>query len=242
MANVIIKGTLLFDGAPVSWDTTNMGEEISFGDTHFRGNKVVFVAVNNLLISTRTICRNVSWDQLNKQGYIYGRPITIDGTQFLCRSLHVGMEPGASNEWDAALNAIGEDDSLWHWSAAYFWGMEQAGIGSAPNSRIVRGGKEARFFTKQYSGKMIRSVRFRPVLEYLSPAEKISRTLLKKKVKVYGPGGYITGFLKDFSDYDLVLTNAESYLETPKNLRWVCFMGPSNMVIDRSAIIWVQEG
>lgn len=248
MADVIMKGTILFDENPVSRDAINTGEDISFGDTLSQNDKLVFVSVNNLLISTRTICRNVSWDQLNKQGYIYGRPVVIDRTQFLCRSLHVGVGPGDPNEWDVALDAVGESDCIWHWQEAYFWGIEKSVITNGADDRTVRGGKASRHFAGQDRGRMVRSVGFRPVLEYLSPRAIISRGLLKKKVKVYGPGGYITGFLKDFSDYDLILANTEGYPVPPQNIHrgslcnpWLCAKEKHETIINRSAIIWIQE-
>jgi len=64
-----------------------------------------------LLISDRVILANVSWDDLNNQGFVTGKTITIDGQQYKARLLsggnnyrsgsdaYSGGQP-TSNEWD----------------------------------------------------------------------------------------------------------------------------------------------
>ena len=64
-----------------------------------------------LLIADRVLCVNVSWDALNSQSLILGKTITIDGQQYLVRSLTGGSNyrtgsdaysggAPSSNEWD----------------------------------------------------------------------------------------------------------------------------------------------
>ena len=63
-----------------------------------------------LLICDRNILAFVSWNDLNGQGYITGKTVTIDGAKYKCRILTGGSEPregdsyaGGSptnNEWD----------------------------------------------------------------------------------------------------------------------------------------------
>lgn len=64
-----------------------------------------------LLICDRVILVNVSWDDLNGQGYVSGKTINIDGARYKCRLLtggnnyrhtsdaHAGGSP-TNNEWD----------------------------------------------------------------------------------------------------------------------------------------------
>lgn len=52
-----------------------------------------------LLICDRVILVSVSWNDLNGQGYITGKTITIDGAQYKCRSLTGGTGPRSSNDW-----------------------------------------------------------------------------------------------------------------------------------------------
>ena len=64
-----------------------------------------------ILICDRLILVNVSWEDLNGQGYITGKTVTIDGTKYKCRvlkggsSFRTGTDPTsggtpANNEWD----------------------------------------------------------------------------------------------------------------------------------------------
>lgn len=63
-----------------------------------------------LLICDRVILVSVSWDDLNAQGYVTGKTVTIDGTKYKCRLLtggssyrnndnYAGGTP-TNNEWD----------------------------------------------------------------------------------------------------------------------------------------------
>lgn len=62
-----------------------------------------------LLICDRNILVSVSWNDLNEEGYIFGKHIIIDGVQYLCRVLTGGNVPQGvqeksdafpNNEWD----------------------------------------------------------------------------------------------------------------------------------------------
>ena len=63
-----------------------------------------------LLICDRNILVSVSWNDLNEQGYITGKTVTIDGATYKCRVLTGGTGPRSSdwyaggtptnNEWD----------------------------------------------------------------------------------------------------------------------------------------------
>lgn len=66
------------------------------------GNKILFICDRNILVS-------VSWNDLNEQGYIFGKNVIIDGKQYLCRVLTGGtnfrkgkekLAASAENEWD----------------------------------------------------------------------------------------------------------------------------------------------
>lgn len=87
----------------------------TFGDTPSAdANKLQWVKIKDgdktLLICDRVILVSVSWDDLNGQGYVTGKTITIDGTKYKCRLLtggsnrrnndwHAGGTP-TNNEWD----------------------------------------------------------------------------------------------------------------------------------------------
>ena len=88
----------------------------SFGDTPSAdANKLQWVKIKDgdktLLICDRVILVSVSWDDLNGQGYITGKTVTIDGAKYKCRVLtggntyrnnsdsYAGGSP-TNNEWD----------------------------------------------------------------------------------------------------------------------------------------------
>lgn len=66
-----------------------------------------------LLICDRAILVSVSWDDLNGQGYVTGKTVTIDGAKYKCRILTGGTRPRTSNwhsggtptnnEWDRLI-------------------------------------------------------------------------------------------------------------------------------------------
>lgn len=65
-----------------------------------------------MLIADRCILTNVTWDDLNFNGLVFGKHITIGVYHYKTRLLKVGPEEGIPNEWDAALDAVCEDDEL----------------------------------------------------------------------------------------------------------------------------------
>ena len=52
-----------------------------------------------LLICDRVILVNCSWNDLNSQGYITGKEVTIDGAKYKCRVLTGGTGPRSSNDY-----------------------------------------------------------------------------------------------------------------------------------------------
>ena len=77
----------------------------TFGDTPSAdANKLQWVKIKDgdktLLICDRVILVSVSWDDLNGQGYVTGKTITIDGTKYKCRLL-AGGSNWRNNDWYA---------------------------------------------------------------------------------------------------------------------------------------------
>ena len=77
----------------------------TFGNTPSDdANKLQWVKIKDgdktLLICDRVILVNVSWDDLNGQGYVTGKTITIDGTKYKCRLL-TGGSNRRNNDWYA---------------------------------------------------------------------------------------------------------------------------------------------
>ena len=119
----------------------------------------------NILISDRVLLVTVSWDDLERNGMVSGKLIVIDGQFFNCRLLQVGKSDGVPNEWDKILDETGEDDTLWHWNNACFWGQEKPT--DVASRRAVRGYYSARYWSYYYASDRSVSVGFRPALEPL---------------------------------------------------------------------------
>ena len=105
-------------GASGNGDIPSMSGSMAnytFGDTpSAEANKLQWVKIKDgdktLLICDRVILVNVSWDDLNAQGYDTGKTVTIDGAKYKCRLLtggsnrrngdyYAGGTP-TNNEWD----------------------------------------------------------------------------------------------------------------------------------------------
>jgi len=77
-------------------------------------------------------------------------------------------------------------------------------------------------------------------LESLSPAPEISKPLIGRELAVYGPTGYIQGFLLDITDYDLIL-DLKSGCKTDPQWGWMTIMKRRMAAVGRSAIVWMRE-
>ena len=76
----------------------------SFGNTPSDdAKKLQWVKIKDgdktLLICDRVILVNCSWNDLNSQGYITGKEVTIDGAKYKCRVLTGGTGPRSSNDY-----------------------------------------------------------------------------------------------------------------------------------------------
>ena len=227
---VYLDGQLYFPGAESN------GRVISFGDT-VSEKAIPFVRWKSLWVASQCVCINISWEQLSKAGYIFGCPVKIDGTFYLCRSLEVGEEKGVSNEWDSILDDLGEDDGLWHWDDQYFWGQETSR--KEASYRAVRGWVSARHWDGHDATFRGVGVGFRPILEPLAPEPLISDALIRADLKVYGPDTAIIGQLVEYTDYDLVMA-PNAGLRLPRKCQWARRDG-KHIIIDQTAVIWMKE-
>ena len=235
-AEIVRLGSLYVNGQSFAVGGPYNGGVLFFGDS-IAGKEIQWVKDGDMLIASSCVCTNISWEQLDKKGFVLGTPITIEGEAYWCRCLQVGSEEGEINEWDSALDGTGEDNNLWHWEGAYFWGQEISK--RSASNRAVRGCSSARYWS--YNGATDRyvDVGFRPVLEPLAPEPLISGSLIGATLKLYGPSKAFSGRLEEFSDYDLVIEPSAQQL-IPADCKWVSRDG-SRIIIDRSAITWIQE-
>ena len=237
MAEIIKLGSIYFDDQPQEVGAPYNDEQISLGDAA-PGQEISWVRLQSgLLIADRCVCTDISWEQLDEKGLVFGAPVTINGITYLCRCLRVGSNEDEPNEWDTALNEAGEDDDLWHWEDAYFWGQEISKYDMS--YRAVRGYFSARYWGDSTATDRDVGVGFRPALEYLGSEPCSPDTLLNKMARAYCQGGVtIEGCLVDFSNYDIVL-KANSSVRT--NRLWARKEG-RNIIIRRENVVWLEEG
>ena len=231
MANIIKLGSLFLDGRPVETGMQYVpSQTIEVGEMT-PSKEIGWVAVNGLLIADQCLLTNVSWDDLDVQGLVFGKEVTVQGLRFKIRLLKVGSKEDVPNEWDAALDAVGEDDTLWHWDHKFFWGQEP--VSGSVSHRAIRGYTSARNWFWFNSSYRRAALGFRPALEPLPTDPSAIRH--SQEALVIGRAGAVAGSLIDATAYDLVIQpNADGLIG---EVSFAAKMQDGTLVVDRSGII-----
>lgn len=205
MVHTLKFGSLSLNNEPVTPETEyHSGQLISFGPT-VPGKEISWVPVNGLLIADQCLLTNISWDDLDAQGLVFGKEIKAQGFRFKIRLLKVGSDKDAPNEWNAALDAVGEDDDLWHWQDELFWGQESVSLygSSLDTARAFRGYSSARYWNWGNSSISYGNIGFRPALEPLPTDASDHRR--GQAVMAIGRDGCVVGELVDETQYDFII-------------------------------------
>lgn len=231
MANIIKLGSLFLDGRPVETGMQYVpSQTIEVGEMT-PSKEIGWVAVNGLLIADQCLLTNVSWDDLDVQGLVFGKEVTVQGLRFKIRLLKVGSKEDVPNEWDAALDAVGEDDTLWHWDHKFFWGQEP--VSGSVSYRAVRGFNSARYWLSSNAASSRPYLGFRPALEPLPTDPSAIRH--SQEALVIGRAGAVAGSLIDATAYDLVIQpNADGLIG---EVSFAAKMQDGTLAVDRSGII-----
>lgn len=231
MANIIKLGSLFLDGRPVETGMQYVpSQTIEVGEMT-PSKEIGWVAVNGLLIADQCLLTNVSWDDLDVQGLVFGKEVTVQGLRFKIRLLKVGSKEDVPNEWDAALDAVGEDDTLWHWDHKFFWGQEP--VSGSVSHRAIRGYTSARHWGWSDSSSRHALLGFRPALEPLPTDPSAIRH--SQEALVIGRAGAVAGSLIDATAYDLVIQpNADGLIG---EVSFAAKMQDGTLAVDRSGII-----
>lgn len=231
MANIIKLGSLFLDGRPVETGMQYVpSQTIEVGEMT-PSKEIGWVAVNGLLIADQCLLTNVSWDDLDVQGLVFGKEVTVQGLRFKIRLLKVGSKEDVPNEWDAALDAVGEDDTLWHWDHKFFWGQEP--VSGSVSNRAIRGYSSARHCNWYTSSSRYAFYGFRPALEPLPTDPSAIRH--SQEALVIGRAGAVAGSLIDATAYDLVIQpNADGLIG---EVSFAAKMQDGTLAVDRSGII-----
>jgi len=229
---IIQLGSMYFDETPFSIGSEYTGGNLAIGNT-VKGKEISWVNVNGLFVADHAICVDISWDDLNKQGFIFGKEVSIDGAPYFCRSLKVGNDENIPNEWDDVLDASCEDNSLWHWEKVFFWGQETSKRNEAGRAR--RGYYPARGWSYDSASSRFVFCGFRPVLEPLVSDSLISESLVGTTINAYGSGGTISGVLSGFTDYDIFLSPVADSAQIT-SFPWCSHQENGTVIVDRSAV------
>jgi hypothetical protein len=126
----------------------------------------------DIYICDRNILTGISWDALEKAGYVDGKQMCIDGKNCIIR-LMTGSDgtdgeygPKYNSEWDMMMDQYNEQDSITHWKDMYSWCKEQ--YENYLSRRLLRGFLSARNCENTYATNSLLDVGFRPVLEVLN--------------------------------------------------------------------------
>lgn len=229
MATVIKFGTLCLDGTPVRLESRyEPGKALSF----IEGNSISWIAVNGILIADRCLLSHISWDDLNAQGLVFGKRVTIGQQTFQARLLKLGDREGVPNEWDAALDIIGEDNDLLHWGKIYSLGQEQSR--EEPECRASCGYNWARSWA--YFGASYRNayIGYRPVLEPIPSDAQVTG----KNICAIGNQSIIYGTVLEQTPYDILLKPApNTVLAEGDNWKLAMCLPDGNLVVDRSLAV-----
>ena len=130
----------------------------------------------SILVTDRVLLSNVSLDDLDKNHFVRGKTVTMNGQKFRCRVFRYDYEDESSDEWANILSITGKDDSLWHWNKMYFLEADKSLDDIIYGA--VRGCISPTFWTDYNFSRREMDVGFRPVLEPMGS----SKTLPKHKL------------------------------------------------------------
>lgn len=205
---------------------------LCIGDTK-AGCQIAWAEVNGLLVATRNVVRGVSWVDLERNGLISGKRITIDGDRYNLRLL--GKTAGGDSEWDMIKEAAIKEgipaSEFWHSSEVLSWCQD--GPSGVPNCGIVRGGPHWSDRTNYPLQERDELVGWRPALE---PVVLQLSELLKKRVKVTGKFGTVQGILVGYTDYDILLEIPGVMPEQAYYGRFCARVQPGIYALDRGQV------
>ena len=130
---------------------------------------------HSLFIADFAVTHEVSWDNLNAKGLIFGKNYTAGGVSYTLRAPSVGSgrigsaesQRGTppSNEWDRILDK--NDGYIKNWFGMYSWGQDT--LSTSASDRAARGYFPPGGWSSAPASHQDAVAGFRPVLEVLTP-------------------------------------------------------------------------
>lgn len=198
MSRVLILGSLCMGDQERDPGTLYNGHSFKIGNLQ-PGFGIPWVAANGVLYCEFNLLTGISWNELDENGLIYGKPCMIDGFKFMCR-----IASGADDEWAAVIDAINKDSSLLRWQPVYSWC--QSSHTNYQNHKICRGGNWPQELHHIAPDKKDPRVGWRPVLEPIGDNEiTIEQIPLGSDLIIWGGNHCVRGFFDKATPYDILL-------------------------------------
>lgn len=216
-------GSLYMDGQPKEvggWYPSNE-PALRLGNT-VPGKEITWIKSGDIYIAEQCLINFISFNNIARWGYTEPVKMNIDGRLATIRLLNVGEWKGAPNEWDDALNRVGDERSLWNGGKKDEWDSGLAFFGakkSKSSPLIVRGEYgQPRSFHVVGRGFLISgpddaspSIGWRPALEFRVDRDAVPGDQLCIKLR----HSWVRGVLLEKTNYDLIL---KAIPETPFEL------------------------
>lgn len=203
----IVKfGNLYLDDNPLMMDVLyKPNSDIRIGNTAYSESPIEWVKVHEALyVARRYLLSYISWSELDEQGFVYGREMSIDGRRYNVRLLQVGdsAEHAATSEWDAILNTAGTEVARLFPANRPFSGMDKP-QGKELQTSIRKGlqGREWDCYVDLIEPEIV----WRPVLEPVDMRLNPGPEHIGLPLAVRCPMQFIRGRLVEVTNYDLIL-------------------------------------
>lgn len=118
----------------------------------------------SLFLADHVVYKNITWNELNAAGLIFGNNYAANSVSYLLHSLSGGsnISTPSSNEWDQILIKGGHI----HNYNLYSWGQDT--FRYSASIRIIRGGDTVNYWDYAYASDRYQDTGFRPALEILN--------------------------------------------------------------------------
>ena len=203
----IVKfGNLYLDDEPLMMDVLyKPNSDIRIGNTAYSESPIEWVKVHEALyVARRYLLSYISWSELDEQGFVYGREMSIDGRRYNVRLLQVGdsAEQAATSEWDAILNTAGTEAARLFPANRPFSGLDKPQGKELQTS--IRKGQQGREWDC-YVDLVEPEVVWRPVLEPVDMRLNPGPEHIGLPLAIRCPMQFIRGRLVEVTNYDLIL-------------------------------------
>lgn len=240
----IVKfGNLYLDDDPLMMDVLyKPNSDIRIGNTAYSESPIEWVKVHEALyVARRYLLSYISWSELDEQGFVYGREMSIDGRRYNVRLLQVGdsAEHAATSEWDAILNTAGAEAARLFPANRPFSGMDIP-QGKELQTSIRKGlqGREWDCCVDLTDPDIV----WRPVLELVDMRLNPGPEHVGLPLAVRCPMQFIRGRLVEVTSYDLILDCSNGAIVDLNDERKVLRpLGNGLIAIDRGQIMYVNQ-